>query len=197
MVMARASLKDVIKEAGQAEFHEHGYSATGIAAITSRAEAPKGSFYNHFASKEELAVEAVREYALSQRMDLLQDASLPPLDRIRAHFEAIAATLQACPVIYGCMVANFAAELSAETPLLRNQVADIYQLWSQFIVADLQEAASAAGRADFDAEGTAWTLLDSYEGAAVRARATGSGAPLENFLRTTMPLMLSAVTGTG
>jgi len=193
--MARASLRDVIFEAGQAEFHERGYTATGIAGITARAAAPKGSFYNHFSSKEELAVEALGAYAASQRLDMLEDPGRSPADRLRAHFEFMADAIGGAPVINGCMIANFAAESSDETPLIRGQVAGIYSQWSGLIARNLQQAADMAGTGGVDADGLAWALLDGYEGAALRARATGSAAPLRNFLQTTLPLALSAVSG--
>jgi TetR/AcrR family transcriptional regulator, transcriptional repressor for nem operon len=195
VLMARASVRDMIFEAGQAEFHEHGYTATGIAAITARAAAHKGSFYNHFSSKEELAVETLRAYGAAQRLDLLENRELGALDRLRTHFAFIAGTIGGAPVINGCMVANFAAESSDETPLIRAQIADVYRIWSELIADNLAEAAETAGVAGFDAPGVAWTLLDAYEGAAVRARATRSAAPLENFLQTTLPLMLAPVSG--
>jgi TetR/AcrR family transcriptional repressor of nem operon len=193
--MARASLRDMIFEAGQAEFHERGYTATGIAGITTRAAAPKGSFYNHFSSKEELAVEALGAYAGRQRLELLEDPALSPQDRLRAHFKFMADATGGAPVINGCMIANFAAESSEETPLVREQIAGIYARWSGLIAQNLQEAADTAGAVDADAEELAWTLLDSYEGAALRARATRSAAPLRNFLLTTLPLALAAVSG--
>jgi TetR/AcrR family transcriptional repressor of nem operon len=193
--MARASLRDEIFEAGQAEFHERGYTATGIAGITTRAAAPKGSFYNHFSSKEDLAVEALGAYAARQHLEVLEDPRLSPLDRLRAHFEFMADGIVGAPVINGCMIANFAAESSDETPLIREQIAAIYTQWSALVTRNLQEAADTAGTRGADAEGLAWTLLDSYEGAALRARATRSAAPLRNFLQVTLPLALSAVSG--
>ena len=192
--MPQVSVRDMIFEAGQAEFHERGYTATGIAAITARAAAHKGSFYNHFASKEDLAVEALRAYAARQHLDILQDADLEPIERVRTHFEVLARTMANSPVINGCMLANFAAESSDETPLLREQIAGIYGAWSALIAENIQSAARATGLAGVDGAALAWTLLDGFQGAALRARATRSGASLENFLEATLPLVLSTVT---
>jgi TetR/AcrR family transcriptional repressor of nem operon len=126
---------------------------------------------------------------------VLEDPRLSPLDRLRAHFEFMADGIVGAPVINGCMIANFAAESSDETPLIREQIAAIYTQWSALVTRNLQEAADTAGTRGADAEGLAWTLLDSYEGAALRARATRSAAPLRNFLQVTLPLALSAVSG--
>jgi TetR/AcrR family transcriptional repressor of nem operon len=186
----------MIFEAGQAEFHEHGYTATGIAAITARASVHKGSFYNHFSSKEELAAEALRAYGASQRLEMLEDPKLTAVDRVRTHFEFLAEAMSGTPVILGCMVANFAAESSDETPLIREQIVGIYRYWSTRIAKNLDEAAHSAGIKGIDSQALAWTLLDGYEGAALRARSTRSGVPLQNFVDTTLPLVLAAVSGT-
>ena len=63
--MARPSVKQQIIDAGLAELHARGYAACSVGDITKAAGAPKGSFYNHFASKEDFAVEAVRRFIYS------------------------------------------------------------------------------------------------------------------------------------
>ena len=132
-------------------------------------------------------------YAASQRLDMLTDPKLTPAGRLRAHFTFLADAIGGAPVINGCMVANFAAESSDETPLIREQIATIYGQWSTLIAANLQEAADSTGVKGIDSQASAWALLDAYEGAALRARATASPRPLQNFLQTTLPLVLSAV----
>src|SRR5262249_24318548 len=59
----RPGLREQLLAAGLATFHERGFNATSVQDITDAAGAPKGSFYNHFESKEALAAEAVRRYA--------------------------------------------------------------------------------------------------------------------------------------
>jgi TetR/AcrR family transcriptional regulator, transcriptional repressor for nem operon len=191
--VAQVSMRNAFVEAGRAEFHERGYTVTGIAAIAARAAAHKGSFYNHFASKEELAVEVLGLYAESQRLGMLEDTRLAPLDRIRTHFEFIAQTLKDTGPELGCMLANFSTEVSPDTPLIRAQITAFVPHWAELIAANLDEAARAAGVDDFDASSVAWMLIDGYEGAAVRARASASPAPIDNFLRRTLPLALSSV----
>jgi TetR/AcrR family transcriptional repressor of nem operon len=42
--------------------HAEGYATTGIQSIVESADVPKGSFYNHFASKEAFAAEVIDAY---------------------------------------------------------------------------------------------------------------------------------------
>ena len=53
--------EDILK-AGVELMHLHGYAATGIKDITDRIKIPKGSFYNHFKSKEEFGLEIIDYY---------------------------------------------------------------------------------------------------------------------------------------
>jgi TetR/AcrR family transcriptional regulator, transcriptional repressor for nem operon len=186
------SLKEAIIDAGEAEFHDRGYAAAGIAGITSRASAPKGSFYNHFESKETLALEVLQRYADGQRLDILIDEARPPLDRIRDHFDFVAKRLSEDTHVRGCLLANFAAEVTDETQTLRRGVNEIHQGWVRAIVANLEAAAPTSART-FVPEDVAWALIDAYQGATVRTRASGSRAPIENFLSTTLPLVLSSI----
>ena len=84
-VMPRASLREQLLSAGVETLHRKGFNATSVQDITDAAGAPKGSFYNHFASKEALAAEAVRRYREKgrERLTILQDPRLKPLRRLR------------------------------------------------------------------------------------------------------------------
>src|SRR5204862_8188502 len=58
----RSSVREELLSAGLETLHRRGFNATSVQDITDAAGAPKGSFYNHFESKEALAAEAVRRY---------------------------------------------------------------------------------------------------------------------------------------
>ena len=60
--MARRSMREEIVDAAVAQFHEKGFNAAAVKDITDRAGVPKGSFYNHFESKEALAIVALERY---------------------------------------------------------------------------------------------------------------------------------------
>ena len=191
--MAQPSKRDSILDAGRTEFHERGYYATGIAAIAARADgAYKGSFYNHFASKEDLAIEVVTEYGKSQRMEMLQDTGVEPLARVRAHFDFMAAQLRKSNFQLGCLLGVLSAEVSSDTPRLRETVIGNMTAWSTLLAQALEEAAVAHAAVGHDSETTAWLLIDAYEGAALRGRTTTSSAPMDAFLTIALPSTLRA-----
>jgi TetR/AcrR family transcriptional regulator, transcriptional repressor for nem operon len=89
-VMARPNTREDIVEAGLRCLVERGFNAVGVQDITDAAGVPKGSFYNHFESKEALGLEIVERYGANQtRREILTDSTVPPLQRLRRHFERI------------------------------------------------------------------------------------------------------------
>src|SRR4051794_27714177 len=75
----RQSMREEIVEAALERFHAHGFNAAGVKDITDTAGVPKGSFYNHFDSKEALALVALERYGESLRMRMLTDTGVEPL----------------------------------------------------------------------------------------------------------------------
>ena len=59
--MARDTKQNLV-DAGSQLFLERGYNETGLNDILAAAGVPKGSFYHHFRSKEDFALEVVDQY---------------------------------------------------------------------------------------------------------------------------------------
>ena len=85
-----SSVRDRIVEAALDRFHTLGFNGCGVQEIVDKAGIPKGSFYNYFKAKELVAVEALKMYADGSRRQILSDKTIPPLKRVRAHFEFLA-----------------------------------------------------------------------------------------------------------
>ena len=58
------STKQRMLDAGLAMLLEHGYNDLGIQALLDATGTPKGSFYHHFASKEDFALQVIDQYML-------------------------------------------------------------------------------------------------------------------------------------
>ncbi|WP_143343126.1 TetR/AcrR family transcriptional regulator, partial [Crossiella equi] len=106
--MPRPSVREVIVEAALAEFHRGGFTASSVDTITRAAGVPKGSFYNHFRSKEELAALIVGKYAEESEWRHDRDPAAPPLARLRARFETMGAILVRNGFTRGCLLGNMA-----------------------------------------------------------------------------------------
>jgi TetR/AcrR family transcriptional repressor of nem operon len=86
----KASTKNRILEAGAEIIHLKGFYHTGIQEILSAAEVPKGSFYNYFESKDDFGLQLIDyfvDYYTYLSKNILEDGTIPPLERIRKLLE--------------------------------------------------------------------------------------------------------------
>lgn len=175
-------------------FLRHGFNYSSVQDITSDAGVPKGSFYNHFESKEALGVEVVAAYwpALSERATILADARLAPLKRLKRYFESMNNYYVAREFSEGCMLGNFSAELPDQSEPIRVQLAQVYAVWSKLI-----EAAIRAGQSDGSipkavrAIELAGFLINAWEGALLRARVERKRDALDVFEKVMLKKILS------
>jgi len=183
--MARHNVREQIVEAGLKCLLDRGFNGVGVQEITAAAGVPKGSFYNHFESKEALGAELVQRYgALSKRRELLADKSIPPLERLRRHYEGLNKKLIASNFEQGCLLGNFSAEMSSQSPLIRESLAKLFSRWTQDLeiaIADGQADGSISGKRS--AADLAASLLDAYEGTLLRARVERDRRPLDRFMQ--------------
>ena len=191
--MARPSKREEIVEAALDQFHTHGFNATGVKDITDAARVPKGSFYNHFESKEALADVALVRYGESRRLAELADRSVEPLARLRAHFEFLRSeTERQYDYKRGCMFGNFGAEIADHSDGLRGTVRESFHAWARAIASPLAEARDAgAVRADLDPDKTARFLLSAWEGTLISARADRGAEPFDAFFDTVFETILA------
>lgn len=181
--MARRNVRNAIFEAGMKLFIERGFSACSVKDVTNAAGVPKGSFYNHFQSKEALAAEILTAYgngAGDRR--LLTNPEIPALTRLKKHFTILNEYFSRCND--GCLVGKFMAEVSAETPQIRESLVNVLNIWGKEIssaIADGQKQGSI--RKDLKADDLAAFLIDAYEGAILRTRVEKSPKALKTFVK--------------
>lgn len=171
---------------GMRMFHKSGYSATGIKDIVDAAEVPKGSFYNHFESKEAFGKAAVDFYfdnGLVTLGELLGNHRVAPLDRLRNFFDAMTRSYRSGGYAKGCMLGNFSLEVADHSDTIRGQLAAHFETWSELFEACIVEAQKSGAVANRQpASLLAGFLVNSWEGALVRMRAEKSDAPLKEFV---------------
>ncbi|MFB6891327.1 TetR family transcriptional regulator C-terminal domain-containing protein [Kitasatospora sp. NPDC056327] len=180
--MPRPSVREQLVEAAVECFHTTGFNGTGIQDIARTAGVPKGSVYNHFASKEALAAEVMDRYAVSRRLDMLRDGSLAPAPRLRAHFRYLAEDLARFDYRRGCLFGNFGTELANQSTALRDDVDARLTSWTTAVTAVLTEARTAGAlTTPLPPERLGPFLVDAWEGAVLRAKVTRDRAPLDGF----------------
>ncbi|MBU8896930.1 TetR/AcrR family transcriptional regulator [Corallococcus sp. M34] len=184
--MPRPNVREKLVAAGLKTLLRQGFNGCGVQDITAAAGVPKGSFYNHFESKEALGVECINRYleGPDARAALLTDASVAPRERLRRYFSVAVETLVAWKFERGCLLGNFAVEMADHSALIRERVAQGFTAWCQELEPVIQESQRAGEVSDSVSAATlAAFLINAWEGAVLRSRADKSRAALDDFLR--------------
>jgi TetR/AcrR family transcriptional repressor of nem operon len=191
--MARRSMREEIVEAGLAQFHERGFNAAAVKDITDRAGVPKGSFYNHFESKEALALVALERYGVEVRLTDLADESVEPVARIRGHFEFLRDGVINSELTKGCLLGNFGTEIIDHSETIRAGVRDGLTVWTELLSKAIAAGQQAGAiRQELDAGKTARYLLSAWEGTLIQVRAFKSADVFDSFFDLTFEAILTA-----
>lgn len=182
--MPQVSVKEKIVTAAVETLHAKGFNASSVQDITDAAKVPKGSFYNHFETKEDLGVEVLDRYwqRVLNSLSMLNDTSLPAISRLKRYFHAMNDVSRKRDYYGGCLVGNMATEMPDQSRAIRERLAVILAAWSRAIESCVREAqADGSLRSDLDAGTVASFLLNAWEGAVMRAKVDKNRAPLDAF----------------
>ncbi|HMH11558.1 MAG TPA: TetR/AcrR family transcriptional regulator [Edaphobacter sp.] len=157
-----------------------GYTATRIEDICETAGLTKGSFFHHFKSKEDLALEAAEHWS-SVTGGLFASAAfhfLPdPLDRILGYIDFRKALLQGELPQFTCLVGTMVQEVYDTHPLLRDACDKSISDHAAHVQADISEAIHQHGiHADWTAESLALHTQAVLQGSFILAKAKGGPA---------------------
>ena len=177
--------KQRLLDAGLALFLEHGYHGVGVQAILEASQAPKGSFYHHFANKEDFALQVVDAYMAGVHGALdfaLSDTTAPPLDRIRGFFRLVAGSYLSEGYL-GCLLGGLGQELSGASDVFSHKIDWCLDFIATRLADPLEEARlDGVLRQEVDTRALAQRLVECWEGAALHSRLTRDPAPLEAML---------------
>jgi TetR/AcrR family transcriptional repressor of nem operon len=184
-VRRKSDTRERLLDAGQQKMHANGYNATGIQDITTAAGVPKGSFYNHFQTKEEFAAEVVERYFAAYTRTVLRvlgDEQLTPLARLRAYFVERTQWFAKLGFERGCMLGNFGLEIPDHSKLLRDRLSIHFVAWTKALTICVREGQKVGEiRTDLAAEDLAEFALNSWEGALLRMKVDKAARPMELF----------------
>ncbi len=104
-------------------FSQRGYFGSSLADLMQATGLEKGGIYNHFSSKEQLALEAF-DYAftlLQQRIRHTLSGKTHAVDRLLAIITYFQGIIEDPPLIGGCPILNTAIEADDAYPVLRDR----------------------------------------------------------------------------
>jgi TetR/AcrR family transcriptional regulator, transcriptional repressor for nem operon len=191
--------------AGLQLFLQQGYNATGIQQITDQAGVPKGSFYNHFASKEAFAAAIVDRYAQNMQQSwerMVASAPAEPMEAIRHVFSQMLSYHERSTCSAGCLIGNFAAEIALSSEACRQNLLAAQLAWRERLAGLLIVAQASGGiRSDIDATALSSLTWAAWEGGLLRMKVERSVQPLREsvaliFDQLFRPLGAAAVSST-
>ena len=177
--------RDRLLEAGLSLLLTHRYHDLGIQALLKQTNTPKGSFYHHFTSKEDFALQVIDRYMeeVQRGLDVaLGDPSLTPLGRARRFFELTREKYRQDGYL-GCMLGGLGQELSGVNATFAARIEACFGEISGRIASCLEEARHRGEiPQDADPRELANLLLNCWEGAALRSRLLRDPGPLDRML---------------
>lgn len=114
--MTGLSKRQQIVDVALVLFYENGFHATGVEKIREVANVSKKTLYNHFRSKDELILAALRQRDEQFRNDFMRGVerhAKTPRERLEAVFDVLGEWFNSKGYL-GCMFINASAEFSAQ-----------------------------------------------------------------------------------
>ena len=154
-------------------FNRQGYIGASLRDLVDATGLEKGGIYNHFGSKEQLALEAY-DYAMSRITDHLarsQEGASDAPDRLVRMIRAFGMTARKPAIEGGCPIMNTAIEADDTHPDLRDRARESMTLWHRLVGRIVKDGkAEGTLRDDIDPYALASTITGSLEGALMLAR---------------------------
>ena len=179
-----SNVKERLLDAALSLFATGGYNAVGVKEIVDKAGVPKGSFYAYFPSKETLGCAVIDRYS-QMSGDRLRALTAPddgPVERLRRHFAELSQDVVTNNFLIGCLLGRFSTETAGQSEPMRQHLLKRFADWSKALAQVIGEAAHRRQMsAALTPKETATFLLNSWEGAVLRARVDRNRAPLDTF----------------
>jgi TetR/AcrR family transcriptional regulator, transcriptional repressor for nem operon len=191
--MSDRTTKERILDAAEGLMLEKSFHSVGLTEILEAVKVPKGSFYHHFKSKEQLGVELLQHYvadatAYKTQMLLSATPEPDPLRRLFSFFEGNICRILECKGKCPCLVLKLAAEVADLSEPMREVLARGNREWIAILEQVLKEGVEKkkTSKTVRPAE-MAGVVHDLWNGAMQRAAVSRDVTPPRealNFIRT-------------
>lgn len=160
------------------------YGSTSVDDICEQAGVKKGSFYHFFESKSELACAALDSEWNEQKHKLNEFFSpvVPPLDRLRLHFDyevAIQKQLRdEYGIVCGCPLVSLGSEMGTQDQILRARIQKLLDEYSKYYESAIRDALATGAIPPCNPQFTTLIVTQYIHGALVQARIANSLEPI-------------------
>ena len=165
--------REFILAKSAAVFNQHGYAASSLSDLMLATGLEKGGIYNHFASKEQLALESF-DYAvglIEARYEAMLRTKNSAIDRLNAVMEVFLEFVHDPVLPGGCPVLNAAIEADDSNEPLRERIRLVLNSWRTRIQG-IVEKGVALGELQAGTDGAilATIMLSTLEGAVMMSK---------------------------
>lgn len=185
-VGAKHETRSALIETGMDIMLVKGYTNTGIQEILSALAIPKGSFYHHFESKENFAIEIIRHYDQFQTellIEILRDSNRTPLQRLKLYCETYRTKLNAQECKRGCLIGNLSQEMSDQSEILRQELSTVIRRWRDMFSECIAEGQKTGEiKTNRSADSLAEIFQSGWAGAVMRAKTLRDTESIDNFM---------------
>lgn len=169
-------------------FRERGYTAVSVADICDAAALKKGSFYHFYASKLDLVLDAIDEYAKGYaelaRLGMREGMSAPA--QLRAMLGALQGTVsQRCAedgCARGCPIGNLAMEMADREEAIRRKIAGVFDQLRGALEGIIARGVSAGELPTVDPRRAAESLVATIQGAMVLTKTANDPHVFERLM---------------
>jgi TetR/AcrR family transcriptional regulator, transcriptional repressor for nem operon len=166
MSKAETTKAHIIQQAAKI-FNQKGYAGSSITDIMEATGLKKGGIYNHFKSKDDIALQAF-DYAVSLAQKKIWNAikqETNAISRLKALMQVHLDYIDNPPVVGGCPILNTAIESDDAYPILRDRCSLAMDSWRNLIIRIVQKGIKKQEiKADIDPEMVASLLISAIEG---------------------------------
>jgi TetR/AcrR family transcriptional regulator, transcriptional repressor for nem operon len=178
--------KEAILEKAAQLFNRRGFFGAALSDVMDVTGLEKGGIYNHFKSKEDLALQAF-DYAVNLvRQEIVKAVRDKPnsVDRLLGMIQVFKREAEGYPLAGGCPVMNTAIEADDAHPALRKRAQEAMDEWHTFVKRTVRRGKDRGEiRPEVDAEMFSSVLISMLEGAVMQSKLYGTVRSMDQAVR--------------
>lgn len=184
MSKAKETKEKIIKQAAEL-FNQQGYAGSSISDIMRATQLKKGGIYNHFQSKQELALAAF-DFATAQsskRFLIAMKGKHNAVERLQAILSVFHSYIDNPPLAGGCPILNTAVESDDTNPALRERTQKAMDAWRNLICRVINKGIFKGEiHSNIEADTVATIMISTLEGAIMMSKLYGDPIHLERAI---------------
>ncbi|MFQ4144936.1 TetR/AcrR family transcriptional regulator [Chlorogloeopsis sp. ULAP02] len=178
--------KEKILQLAAELFNQQGYAGSSISDIMRVTGLQKGGIYNHFQSKDELALMAF-DYAIAQMRQLHRTAlrsKRHAIERLQAIVDVYYTLIENPPIKGGCPLLNTAIESDDAHPALRDRAQQAMNSWRDMVCRIIQKGIEKGEiHPTVDADEVATIMIATLEGGVMMSKLYGDAIYITRLIK--------------